>query len=322
MKLFVGGLSFRTDEEGLRSAFSSHGDVTDVRIITDRETGRSRGFGFVTYLSESDADTALSKMDGHILDGRVIRVDRASSRTPAPRPLEGGAVGGFGSGFSVGSDPSPPASSPEDWGAIPLNVANVPQNAQASSSTIDPIPSAPAEVPQSVPGSSLSDAIPQSVQGNDARQSVQGSSLSDAIPQSVPENNAIPSITAELPQSKSSSDWGATLTNFAAVPESKETTTTAGAGSWGSIPSNAAELPPIRASTTGGASDWGTIPSNIADVPQNKGDFNASESTSSTFPSLGIGSNAFAPSVFGSASSSAASSGNSGFDYTDRKSVV
>lgn len=136
-KLFVGGLSYRTDEEGLKNAFASHGEVADVRIITDRESGRSRGFGFVTYLAESDAETALSKMDGHVLDGRIIRVDRASARPPAPRPTAvSSAADGSDSGSGTSSGPplfeSPPPSSPEDWGTIPSFNAEVPQNLEST----------------------------------------------------------------------------------------------------------------------------------------------------------------------------------------------
>lgn len=127
-KLFVGGLSFRTSEEGLRDAFAAHGEVMDTKIIVDRETGRSRGFGFITYYKEEDADTALAKLNGHTLDGRVIRVDRASSRPP--RPMGGGGFGGggFGSGsggFSGLNDPpEPPAD--EDWGTIPSLSVDAP----------------------------------------------------------------------------------------------------------------------------------------------------------------------------------------------------
>lgn len=131
-KLFVGGLSFRTDENTLRNAFAAHGEVTDARIITDRETGRSRGFGFVTYLSEADAETALSKLNGQVLDGRVIRVDRASNRPPAARPMggdfgssSGPAVNTF-RGFDTPAEPEPVE---EDWGSIPSFDANIPQNA-------------------------------------------------------------------------------------------------------------------------------------------------------------------------------------------------
>lgn len=122
-KLFVGGLSFRTTEDGLREAFAAHGEVSDVRIITDRETGRSRGFGFVSYYNESDAESALSKLQGHNLDGRAIRVDRASARPPPPRPPMGG---GFGGGFSGLNDPPEPPVVDDDWGTIPSLNADTP----------------------------------------------------------------------------------------------------------------------------------------------------------------------------------------------------
>ncbi|MCO5568571.1 hypothetical protein L7F22_022315 [Adiantum nelumboides] len=128
-KLFVGGLSFRTTEDGLRDCFAAHGDVSDVRIITDRETGRSRGFGFVTYFNDSDAETAMSKLQGHNLDGRSIRVDRASARPPPPRS-SGGA---FGGGFTALNDP-PEAPVDEDWGSIPSLNAEVPGSSNPSSS--------------------------------------------------------------------------------------------------------------------------------------------------------------------------------------------
>eukprot|EP00250_Pteridium_aquilinum_P013579 c21433_g2_i1 orf=330-1442(-) len=115
-RLFVGGLSFTTEEEGLRTAFSKYGEVVDARIVTDRESGRSRGFGFVTFLAEADADTAKDKLNGQFLDGRVIRVDRAAAR-PAPVPR-------------VSMPPQPEEQpTPQDWGSIPSPIAAVPQNA-------------------------------------------------------------------------------------------------------------------------------------------------------------------------------------------------
>eukprot|EP00250_Pteridium_aquilinum_P035647 c9760_g1_i1 orf=727-1233(-) len=131
-KLFVGGLSFRTTEDGLRDCFATHGDISDVRIITDRETGRSRGFGFVTYYNDSDAEAALSKLQGHNLDGRAIRVDRASARPPPPRSPGGFGGGGFGGGFSGLNDP-PEAPVDEDWGTIPPLNADVPGGSSSSS---------------------------------------------------------------------------------------------------------------------------------------------------------------------------------------------
>ena len=79
-KLYVGGLSWNTDNDGLRQAFERFGDVEDVRIVTDRETGRSRGFGFVTFNSSQSAQDAISEMDGTELDGRNIKVNEAEDK--------------------------------------------------------------------------------------------------------------------------------------------------------------------------------------------------------------------------------------------------
>jgi len=89
-KLFVGGLAWATNDEGLRNAFEAYGDVTDAKVILDRDTGRSRGFGFVTFAESGDAAQAMSAMDGADLDGRTIRVNEAQER--------GGRRGGGGGG--------------------------------------------------------------------------------------------------------------------------------------------------------------------------------------------------------------------------------
>jgi len=65
-KLFIGGISYGTDEHSLRDAFASYGQVIEARIIMDRETGRSRGFGFVTYTSTEEAAAAITGMDGKV----------------------------------------------------------------------------------------------------------------------------------------------------------------------------------------------------------------------------------------------------------------
>ncbi len=75
-KLFVGGLSWDTDSEGLERAFSVYGEIEEAKVITDRETGRSRGFGFVTF-TEADAAEKAKELNGTELDGRTIRVDNA-----------------------------------------------------------------------------------------------------------------------------------------------------------------------------------------------------------------------------------------------------
>lgn len=76
-KLFVGGLAWATDDNGLREAFEPFGEVVEAKVIMDRDTGRSRGFGFVTYAEADSATNAVNEMNGASLDGRSIRVDLA-----------------------------------------------------------------------------------------------------------------------------------------------------------------------------------------------------------------------------------------------------
>jgi cold-inducible RNA-binding protein len=92
MKLYVGNLSFDTNEETLRAAFEADGRVVNsVAIITDRETGRPRGFAFVEMGSPADGEAAISALDGRELDGRVLRVNEAR-----PKNSNGGGFGGGG----------------------------------------------------------------------------------------------------------------------------------------------------------------------------------------------------------------------------------
>ncbi len=88
-KLFIGGLAWATTNESLHDAFASFGEVTDAKVIMDRDTGRSRGFGFVTYANGDDAVRAQEEMDGADLDGRKINVNEARERPP-----RGGGGGG------------------------------------------------------------------------------------------------------------------------------------------------------------------------------------------------------------------------------------
>jgi RNA recognition motif-containing protein len=81
-KLFVGGISWDTDDSGLRAAFEPFGEVREAKVITDRDTGRSRGFGFVTLANSDEARTAIEAMNGAVLDGRNIRVDAAEDKAP------------------------------------------------------------------------------------------------------------------------------------------------------------------------------------------------------------------------------------------------
>jgi cold-inducible RNA-binding protein len=100
-KLFVGGLAWATSDESLRSGFEAFGSVTDAKVILDRETGRSRGFGFVTYEEESMAAEAMQSMNGASLDGRTIRVDLATERGGGGG-RGGGGRGGGGGGWGGG----------------------------------------------------------------------------------------------------------------------------------------------------------------------------------------------------------------------------
>jgi len=93
-KLFVGGLSWDTTDDGLRQAFASYGEITEAKVITDRDTGRSRGFGFVTFSQEEDAKKAISQMDGTSLDGKTIKVNEAQEKSPRGGGRSGGGFGG------------------------------------------------------------------------------------------------------------------------------------------------------------------------------------------------------------------------------------
>lgn len=90
-KLFIGSLSWDTDDDGLRKAFEQYGEVTDAKVILERDTGRSRGFGFVTFANSNEAQDAVNGMNGQQLDGRTIAVDVAKERSRG-----GGGGGGRG----------------------------------------------------------------------------------------------------------------------------------------------------------------------------------------------------------------------------------
>lgn len=97
-KLFVGGLSWNTTDEGLREAFSRFGEIVEAKVISDRETGRSRGFGFVTLADSAAAQNAIREMDGSSLDGRNIRVNEAQDNGRGGGGGGGGRGGGGGGG--------------------------------------------------------------------------------------------------------------------------------------------------------------------------------------------------------------------------------
>jgi cold-inducible RNA-binding protein len=103
VKLFVGGLSFTTTNESLRGAFARFGAVTAATVMTDRATGRSRGFGFVEMATPEEAERAIGSLNNTTLDGRMIRVDKATPRSPGMRP--GGPPRPPGQGARPGGPP-------------------------------------------------------------------------------------------------------------------------------------------------------------------------------------------------------------------------
>ncbi|MBX3233451.1 MAG: RNA-binding protein [Labilithrix sp.] len=96
-RLYVGNLSYDTDKNALQTAFAECGVVTDTHVVMDRDTGRARGFGFVTMSTEAEAQNAIAKMNGSMLDGRSLRVNLAEERRGG-----GGGFGGGGGGFGGG----------------------------------------------------------------------------------------------------------------------------------------------------------------------------------------------------------------------------
>ncbi|KIK67027.1 hypothetical protein GYMLUDRAFT_81643 [Collybiopsis luxurians FD-317 M1] len=97
-KVYVGNLSWNTTDDTLRQAFSAHGNVTDSIVMRDRDTGRSRGFGFVTYGTSEEAQAAIASLHEQELDGRRIKVNLANARGGGG----GGGGGGYGGGYGGG----------------------------------------------------------------------------------------------------------------------------------------------------------------------------------------------------------------------------
>ena len=93
MNIYVGNMSFDESEDSLRQAFAAHGEVTSARIITDRETGRSRGFGFVEMSNQEEAQAAIAALNGKNVNGRDLTVNEAR-----PREDRGGSRRDFGGG--------------------------------------------------------------------------------------------------------------------------------------------------------------------------------------------------------------------------------
>ncbi len=99
-KLYVGNLSYSTTEASIRALFEQHGEVASVNLITDRDSGRPKGFGFVEMATDEAAEAAKGALDGTELDGRTIKVDTA--KEPAPRAPRSGGYGGGGYGGGGG----------------------------------------------------------------------------------------------------------------------------------------------------------------------------------------------------------------------------
>jgi RNA recognition motif-containing protein len=100
MNIYVGNLSYQTDDRELEDLFAPHGDITSARVITDRETGRSKGFGFVEMPDRAQAEAAIEALNGNEIDGRELRINEAKPREDRPRG--GGGGGGYGGGGRSG----------------------------------------------------------------------------------------------------------------------------------------------------------------------------------------------------------------------------
>lgn len=104
-KLYVGNLSYSIDKSGLQQLFADHGEVTSAQVISDRETGRSKGFGFVEMGSDQEAQSAIAALNGKNVDGRPLTVNEArpqesrpGGRSPYGAPRGGGRGGPGGGG--------------------------------------------------------------------------------------------------------------------------------------------------------------------------------------------------------------------------------
>lgn len=99
MDIYVGNLAYSTNDESLRSAFSAYGEVSSARVVSDRMTGRSKGFGFVEMPDRAQAQAAIDALNGQELEGRTLRVNESQ---PKPREERRGGGGGGGFGFGGG----------------------------------------------------------------------------------------------------------------------------------------------------------------------------------------------------------------------------
>jgi RNA recognition motif-containing protein len=105
MNIFVGSLPYKVEEADLKELFEAYGEVSSVKIITDRETGRSKGFGFVEMSDDEAGTKAVSGLNGAEIGGRTIVVSQAEDRKPSERRSGGGGYGsGGGGGYSGGGN--------------------------------------------------------------------------------------------------------------------------------------------------------------------------------------------------------------------------
>lgn len=138
-KLFIGGLAWHTEEPTLRQKFEEFGVVEEAVVVKDRDTGRSRGFGFVRYTNDDDAQKAISAMNNIEFDGRTIRVDKASDTGPRNGGRGGGGFGGRGgygqapmggapmSGMGYGAPQQQYGMPPNVYGGQPYGRGGYPQ---------------------------------------------------------------------------------------------------------------------------------------------------------------------------------------------------
>lgn len=97
-KLFVGSLAWATDDDALQAAFAPFGNVVSATVIKDRDTGRSKGFGFVEFETAEEGKAAIEALNNSELDGRTIVVNEARPKEDRPRSGGGGSRGGYGGG--------------------------------------------------------------------------------------------------------------------------------------------------------------------------------------------------------------------------------
>ncbi|KAL7803424.1 hypothetical protein V8C44DRAFT_344339 [Trichoderma aethiopicum] len=119
-KLFIGGLAWHTEEATLRQKFEEFGPVEEAVVVKDRDTGRSRGFGFVRYVQEADAQAAIAAMNNVEFDGRTIRVDKASDNGPRGERFGNRNGGMYGGRAGYGTPPgSYGNAAPPGYGVAP-----------------------------------------------------------------------------------------------------------------------------------------------------------------------------------------------------------